>query len=154
MKHQENISETEMDKQLDSLFSSVGAEHAPADFTRHLMQRINQEEASGFVYKPVISKVAWMVIGLAVAAILLASVFLFPDAGSTPAVIQKLTGIFSFQFLDSSLFHFENRLLQFLSESHVLLSVLAVTAVMGWQYLFMCSRNTGKRKRISGMMLF
>ncbi len=154
MKHQDNISETEMDKQLGSLFSSVGTEHAPADFTRHLMQKIEREEASGFVYKPVISKVAWMVIGMIVAAILLAAVFLFPASGYTPAVMQKLTGIFSFQFLDGNLFHFENRLLQFLSGSHVLLSVLAITVVIGWQYLFMYGRSTGKRKGISGMLLF
>ncbi len=154
MKYQKNISEKEMDKQLDSLFSAVGTEHAPADFTRHLMQKIEREEVSGFVYQPVISKVAWMAIGTTVAAILLVAVFLFPASGSTPAVMQKLTGIFSFQFLDGSLFHFENRLLQFLSGSHVLLSVLAVTVVIGWQYLFMCGRNTGKRKGISGMLFF
>ncbi len=154
MKHQEYISETEMDKQLGSLFFSVGAKHAPADFTRRVMQKIEREEASEFVYKPVISKVAWMAIGTTVAAILLAAVFLFPDAGTTPAAIQKLTGIFSFQFPDGSYFRFENRLLQFLSGSHVLLSVLAVTVVMGWQYLFMHGRDAGKRKEISGMRLF
>jgi len=154
MKHQEYISEAEMDKQLDSLFSAVGAENAPADFTQQLMQKIEREEVSVFVYKPVISKVAWMVIGLAAATILLVAVFLFPDTGSTPAVIQKLTGIFSFQFPEGSLFHFENRLLQFLSGSHVLLSVLAVTVVVGWQYLFMHGRDAGKRKGFSGMRLF
>jgi len=154
MKHQEYISEIEMDKQLGSLFSAVGAENAPADFTQQLMQKIEREEASGFVYKPVISKVAWMVIGTTVAAILLAAVFLFPASGSIPALMQKLTGISSFQFLDGSLFHFENHLLQLLSGSHVLLSVLAVTVVIGWQYLFMYGRSTGKRKGISGMLLF
>ena len=154
MIYQENISETEMDRQLVSLSSSVGMERAPEDFTQHLMQKIEKEETSGFVYKPVISKVAWIVIGIAVAAILPAALFLFPNSVSTPAAMQKLTGIFNFQFLDGNLFHFENRLLQFLSESHVMLSVLAVAVVIGWQYLFMHGRSNGKRKGITGMLLF
>ncbi len=154
MNHQKKIEESKMDEQLSGLFTSYGGEKAPADFTEKLMLRLEQEKESTFIYKPVISKVAWMVIGMTVAAILLAAVFLFPASGSTPAVMQKLTGIFSFQFLDGSLFHFENRLLLSLSGSHVLLSVLAITIVIGWQYLFMYGRRTGKRKGISGMLLF
>ncbi len=154
MKHQENISEAEIDKQLTALFTSVGMEHVPADFTRQLMQKIEQEKISEFIYKPVISKAAWIIIGTTVTAILLAAVFLFPDSGSAPAVMQKLSGIFSFQVPKGNFLHSESRLMQLLSESHVLLSVLAVTVVIGWQYLFMYGRNTGKRKGISGIHLF
>ncbi len=154
MKYQENISETEVDKQLVSLFSSVGAEHAPADFTWHLMKKIEQEKASEFVYKPVISKAAWMIIGFVIVTILLATVFLFPESASAPAGLQKLIGIFGLKLSGGGLFHLQNRLLQFLSESHVLLSVLAVTVVMGWYYLIMQSWSNGSRNRFPGMLLF
>ena len=154
MKHQENIPETMMDEQLAGLFASVGTERAPAGFTQYLMQKIEQEKASGFVYKPVISKAAWVAIGVIIAAVILVSVFAFPDAGSTSSLMQKLTGNFSFPLSGGSLFHVQNRLLQFFSGSNVLLSVLAVAVVLGWHYLFMQSRSIVKQNRFSGMPLF
>lgn len=154
MKHQENIAEVEMDEQLGNLFASMGKQRAPADFTQHLMKKIEQEKVSELIYKPVISKAAWVVIGFAFVAILLAAIFLFPESASVPAGLQKLTGIFGLKLSEGGLFHFQNRLLQFLSGSHVLPSVLAVAVVMGWYYLFMQSRSNGSRNRFPGMLFF
>jgi len=154
MNQQENIEETKMDEQLSRLFATHGWESAPADFTEKLLLRLEQEKESPFSYKPVISKGAWTAIGLIALAILFISLLVLPDSGSAPVVLQKLGGIFSFQFLDEKIFHFSSRILQDFSNSQILLSALAVTVVIGWHYLFLRSRDVGKRNKLPGIQLF
>ncbi len=154
MNKQENIEETKMDEQLSGLFATYSGEHPPADFTEKLMLRLEQEKESPFSYKPVISKGAWIAIGLTTLAILLASLLVLPNSGSAPVVLQKLGGIFSFQFLNEQIFHFSPRLLQNFSNSQILLSILAVTVVIGWHYLFLRGRGMGKRSKFPGIQLF
>lgn len=148
MNQQENIEETKMDEKLSGLFTSYGGERAPADFTEKLMLRLEQEKESPFTYKPVISKGAWIAISLITLAILFISLLVLPGSGSAPVALQNLSGIFGFQLFNEQIFHFSPRLLQYFSNSQVLLSSLAVTIVIGWHYLFLRSRGMGKRNKI------
>ncbi len=154
MNQQENIEETKMDEQLSGLFATYGGENTPADFTKKLMLRLEQEKESPFTYKPVISKGAWIAIGLIAVSILVISLLVLPNSGSAPDVLQKLSGVFSFQFLNEQIFHFSPRLLQSFSNSQILLSILAVIVVIGWHYLFLRSRNVRKRNKLPGIQLF
>ncbi len=137
MKHEEIISEKKMDEQLNNFFAMAGKEHAPAGFTQNIMREIERNDTLATIYKPVISKTAWVVIGAGFVAIMLMAVFVFPNTGSATGVWQKLTGIFSFRLSDGNLFHLRHNLLHFLSGSQVLLSVLSVAVVVGWRYLLM-----------------